>query len=46
MEIKELELYETPTTEVVELKTEGIVCGSPTGNRNGYGDAGDEQYWN
>lgn len=25
MEIKELELYETPTTEVVELKTEGAL---------------------
>ena len=45
METKDLELYESPTSEVVELKTEGVLCGSPTGNRYGYGDAGEEEEW-
>ena len=35
MEITKLELYETPTTEVVELKTEGIICESNGGGMPG-----------
>ena len=43
METKDLELYESPTSEVVELKTEGMICES--GARNGYGDAGEDEQW-
>ena len=28
MDKQKLELYESPTTEVVEVKFEGIICGS------------------
>lgn len=35
-------MYEAPETWVVEVNTEGIICGSgdagPTGNRQDYGD--------
>ena len=30
------ENYETPVTEVLELRFEGIVCESPNGDREGY----------
>ena len=37
MESKEKDFYEAPTVLVVEVKTEGIVCASPTeGTGNGY----------
>ena len=35
MDTKELELYESPTSEVVELKTEGMICESGGGMPNG-----------
>jgi len=28
MEAERIELYETPTTEVLEVKNEGIICAS------------------
>ena len=28
MELKHKEQYENPSTEVVEVKTEGVICGS------------------
>jgi len=38
------DMYTPPTTLVVELKAEGVICGSPQGfgtqaDRNGYGTA-------
>ena len=33
------ELYEAPAITVVEVKTEGIVCQSPSHYKPGYGDA-------
>lgn len=39
METIKKELYEAPSTTVVEVKTEGIVCGSPDYYyKPGYGD--------
>ena len=37
MELKHKELYQSPVTIVVELKQEGVICGSV--KRNAYGDA-------
>lgn len=37
METKHNELYEAPTTYVVEVKTEGVICGSVL--RNPYGES-------
>jgi len=37
METKHKELYETPTTYVLEVKTEGVICGSVL--RDSYGNA-------
>lgn len=34
MEAKNKETYQTPVALVVEVKTEGIVCGSPYGTQN------------
>ena len=34
MEEKRKVLYEAPSTTVVEVKTEGIVCGSPYGTQD------------
>lgn len=34
METIKKELYETPSTTVVVMKIEGIVCGSPYGTQN------------
>lgn len=40
MVAKNKETYEAPTMLVVEVKTEGIICGSdPTANLDGYGNA-------
>ena len=30
--MEEKELYEVPTVDVVEVKVEGVVCGSPWGD--------------
>ena len=39
MEEKVKNLYETPTTEVIAVKVEGVICGSKTGNEiPGYGE--------
>ena len=34
MEIKDKEIYETPATTVLEVKAEGLICGSTTLNLN------------
>jgi hypothetical protein len=41
METKRTDLYEAPATEVVEVKTEGIICGSKDPNYNPW----DNQNW-
>jgi len=42
METKRTNLYEAPATEVVEVKTEGIICESkPKPNYNPW----DNQHW-
>ena len=42
METKRTDLYEAPATEVVEVKTEGIICESkPKPNYNPW----DNQHW-
>ena len=38
METKQNELYEAPTMKVVEVKTEGIICGSKDPNYNPWED--------
>ena len=40
METKHKELYESPWTEVLEVKTEGVICQS--GKRSPYDDGGDD----
>ena len=38
MEIKKKELYLTPEVDIFEVKTEGVICGSPAGaGVNNYG---------
>ena len=44
MEAKNKETYEAPTTMVVEVKTERIVCTSQLDYRYGYWDEDDEAY--
>lgn len=39
MKTKHNELYESPVTEVVEVKQEGVICAS--GLRDSYGDGND-----
>jgi hypothetical protein len=42
------ELYEAPSTCVVDVRFEGIICLSPgglDGTRNGYGDAIEGDFW-
>jgi hypothetical protein len=39
MKTKHNELYESPVTEVVEVKQEGVICQS--GLRDSYGNAND-----
>lgn len=36
------ENYQAPYAEVVEVKSEGVVCAS--GDRNPYGNGGDEEW--
>ena len=36
MELNVKKMYECPAMQVVEVKSEGIVCQSPNGDRNGY----------
>ena len=45
METKNKELYEAPSTLVLEVKVEGVVCTSGVGaNRTGYGDAIEDEW--
>lgn len=38
MELEDKELYEAPTIDVVEVKSEGVICTSnPEGEGHGYG---------
>ena len=37
MNTKDYELYKAPTTEVLEVQSESVICQS--GLRNGYGDS-------
>lgn len=46
MEAKNKSMYETPATEVVEVKVEGIVCESLTATRNVYDSNSLEGYDN
>ncbi len=38
MEAKNKELYESPTTDIVELKYEGVLCQSPHPDFTGFGE--------
>ena len=46
METIKKELYETPSTTVVVMKIEGIVCGSPYGTQDyNYGSLDENWPW-
>lgn len=38
MEAKNKELYESPTTDAVELRFEGVLCQSPHPDFTGFGE--------
>ena len=42
METNNKELYKSPSTAIVDVKTEGIICLS--GTRNGYGDVSEDDW--
>ena len=44
METKNRARYEAPTTEVLEVKFEGIICQSVRSMRSGYGTAQEDQW--
>ena len=44
MEEKNKDHYESPTTTVVEMTMEGIVCGSGDANKNGYPYGGNQDW--
>ena len=50
METYHNEIYEAPSTSVLEVSVEGVVCTSGVGaNRSGYGDAIEDEWedeWN
>lgn len=41
MNTKHQELYETPTTDVIEVKQEGVICASTDATMNGTWDEED-----
>jgi hypothetical protein len=41
----EKEMYETPAVQVVEVKVEGVICGSPVPNSETEGHGNGYGYW-